>query len=157
MAVTDVTPFIWYDDDLAEAIASYERIFGDLHRSPDLLDPEGRLLGVWFEIGGRRVIGLQGGPGHQHTDALSLYVTLDGGQEEVDRIWEGFLAEGGTEVACGWLTDRFGVSWQIVPVELDAAMTSTDADLRAYAYNAMLGMTRIVIADLYPAGSAPVA
>jgi predicted 3-demethylubiquinone-9 3-methyltransferase (glyoxalase superfamily) len=148
MAVTDVTPFIWYDDDLAEAVASYERIFGELHRRPDLLDPDGRLLGVWFEVGGRRVIGLQGGPGHPHTDALSLYVTLDGGQEEVDRIWDGFLAEGGTEVACGWLTDRFGVSWQIVPVELEEAILSSDAERQAYAYEAMMQMKKIVIADL---------
>ncbi|MGN6324424.1 VOC family protein [Pseudolysinimonas sp.] len=151
MAVTDVTPFIWYDDDLAEALDSYERIFGDLHRRPDLLDPAtGRLLGAWFEVGGRRVIGLQGGPGHPHTDALSLYVTLDGGQEEVDRIWDGFLAEGGNEVACGWLTDRFGVSWQIVPVELEEAILSTDEERRAYAYAAMMDMTKIVIADLVP-------
>jgi predicted 3-demethylubiquinone-9 3-methyltransferase (glyoxalase superfamily) len=153
MAVTDVTPFIWYDDDLAEAIASYERIFGDLHRRPDMLDPDGKLLGVWFEVGGRRVIGLQGGPGHPHTDALSLYVTLDGGQDEVDRIWEGFLDEGGSEVACGWITDRFGVSWQIVPVELEEAILSPDAERRSYAYGAMLQMTRIVIADLTPAAA----
>ena len=94
------------------------------------------------------MIGLQGGPGHPHTDALSLYVTLDGGQEEVDRIWDGFLAEGGTEVACGWLTDRFGVSWQIVPVELEEAILSSDVERQAYAYEAMMNMTKIVIADL---------
>jgi predicted 3-demethylubiquinone-9 3-methyltransferase (glyoxalase superfamily) len=152
MAVTDVTPFIWFDDDLAEAVESYERIFGDLHRRPDLRYPDGSLLGIWFEVGGRRVIGLQGGPGHPHTDALSLYVTLDGGQEEVDRVWQGFLDEGGTEVACGWLTDRFGVSWQIVPVELEEAILSPDAERQSYAYQAMMQMTKIVIADLTPAG-----
>jgi predicted 3-demethylubiquinone-9 3-methyltransferase (glyoxalase superfamily) len=152
MAITDVTPFIWFDDDLAEAVESYERIFGDLHRRPDLLYPDGSLLGIWFEVGGRRVIGLQGGPGHEHTDALSLYVTLDGGQEEVDRIWQGFLDEGGREVACGWLTDRFGVSWQIVPTELEEAILSDDAERQSYAYAAMMQMTKIVIADLTPAG-----
>jgi predicted 3-demethylubiquinone-9 3-methyltransferase (glyoxalase superfamily) len=149
MAITDVTPFIWFDDDVEEAVASYGRILGELHPHP-VHDKDDRLLGIWFEIAGRRVIGLQGGPGHAHTDALSLYVTLDGGQEEVDRVWQGFLDEGGSEVACGWLTDRFGVSWQIVPVELDAAITGADRAAADYAFQAMLQMTKIVIADLTP-------
>jgi predicted 3-demethylubiquinone-9 3-methyltransferase (glyoxalase superfamily) len=149
MAVTGVTPFIWYDDDAEEATASYERIFGEVQRHP-VHGPDGRVLGVWFTLAGQRMIALQGGPGHPHSDAMSIYVTLDGGQDEVDRIWQGFLDEGGSEVACGWLTDRFGVSWQIVPVELDDAITGSDRAAADYAFQAMMQMTKIVIADLTP-------
>jgi predicted 3-demethylubiquinone-9 3-methyltransferase (glyoxalase superfamily) len=149
MAVSDVIPFIWFDDDLEEALTSYARIFGDLHRERDQVDPRtGALLGVRFRIGGRPVMGLQGGPGHPHTDAMSLYVLVEGGQGEVDRIWQGFLDEGGSEVACGWLTDRFGVSWQIVPVEFERAVLSTDPARATAAFDALMGMKKIVIAEL---------
>lgn len=154
MSIRAVSVCLWFDDDLEEALGSYGRIFGDLHREPDQLDPgTGALLAARFEVAGQRIVGLQGGPGHPHTDAASLYLNIDGGQGELDRLWDGFLAEGATEVACGWLTDRFGISWQIVPDELEAAFRAADPELRSYAFDAMMRMKKIVIADLTPAGA----
>jgi len=139
---------IWYDDDLDEALASYATIFGDLHRQGDQTDPSGGLVATRFEILGRRLVGLQGGPGYPHSYAMSLYVLVDGGQAEVDRIWDGFLAEGAVEEQCAWLKDRFGISWQIVPVELERAVAGADPEKAAAAFQAMLSMKRIIIADL---------
>jgi predicted 3-demethylubiquinone-9 3-methyltransferase (glyoxalase superfamily) len=149
MPAADVIPFIWFDDDLEEALASYERIFGDLRREADQLDPStGELLAVRFEIAGRRVMGLQGGPGHPHTDALSLFVLVEGGQDEVDRIWDGCLAEGGTEVACGWLTDRFGLSWQVTPTRLPELLQDPDPARAQRAMQAMMKQVKIDIAEI---------
>lgn len=152
MSIRTVSVCLWYDDDLEEALGSYARIFGDLQREPDQLDPStGALVAARFQVAGQRIVGLQGGPGHPHTDAASLYLNVDGGQAEVDRLWDAFLAESATEAACGWIIDRFGISWQIVPDELEAAFRSPDARLRSYAWDAMMRMKKIVIADLTPA------
>jgi predicted 3-demethylubiquinone-9 3-methyltransferase (glyoxalase superfamily) len=149
MSVTDVLTSVWFDDDLEEAIASYGRIFGDLHRQPDQTDPAtGALLAARFEIAGRRILGIQGGPGPKHSEAMAFYLLVDGGQAEVDRIWDGFLAEGGTESMCGWLTDRFGISWQVIPVELEEILLAPDSERRTAAWQALMGMRKVVIADL---------
>jgi predicted 3-demethylubiquinone-9 3-methyltransferase (glyoxalase superfamily) len=154
MAVSGVTPFLWYDDDLEEAIASYGRIFGPSELGDVRRYPNGRLFTASFEVAGQRVFAMNAGPGHPHTDAFSFFVDIEGGQAEVDRHWDAFLAEGATEVACSWLTDRFGVSWQIVPEELMAAQTDPDPERARYANDAMMKMKKIVIADLYPASAA---
>jgi predicted 3-demethylubiquinone-9 3-methyltransferase (glyoxalase superfamily) len=150
MSVIDVATCLWFDDDLDEALASYGRIFGDLERTaPDQHDPAtGGLLAARWTVAGASFVGIQGGPGPKHTEAMSVYLRIEGGQQEVDRIWDGFLAEGGTASQCGWLTDRSGISWQVVPVELERAMLDPDPARARASYEAMLRMQKIVIADL---------
>ncbi len=147
VGMATATPFLWYDDDLEEAIASYGAIFGDPLLDNVARSPDGALFGASFMVAGQRVMGLNGGPGHPHTDAFSFFVSVDG-QDEVDRYWDAFLADGASEVACGWLTDRFGVSWQIVPVELMTALNDPDQVKATYAMEQMLGMKKIVISEL---------
>jgi predicted 3-demethylubiquinone-9 3-methyltransferase (glyoxalase superfamily) len=151
MSAISATPFLWYDDDLEEAIASYGRIFGPSELGDVRRHPDGKLFTASFDVLGQHVFAMNAGPGHPHTDAFSFFVSIEGGQAEVDRYWDAFLADGASEVACGWLTDRFGVSWQIVPVELMAAVSDPDPAKAGYATEAMMRMKRIVIADLYPA------
>src|SRR6185437_11270094 len=87
--------------------------------------PAGSLLSVTFEIDGREYIAFNGGPDHPFTDAFSISVTVDT-EEELDNAWDRLIADGGSGVACGWLTDRFGLSWQIVPKQLEDYMNSSE-------------------------------
>jgi predicted 3-demethylubiquinone-9 3-methyltransferase (glyoxalase superfamily) len=94
------------------------------------------------------VQGVNGGPGHPHTDAFSLFVSVRG-QDEVDHYWDALLAGGGRPNRCGWLTDRFGLSWQVIPDELPAALGDPDPAKSQYAMQAMLKQQKIVISELY--------
>ncbi len=142
-----VTPFLWYDDDLGAALDSYGRVFGDIKADVQQRTPDGGVFVAAFEIAGQRVMAMNAGPGHPHTDAFSFFVSVQG-QDEVDRYWDAFLADGGSPTACGWLDDRFGISWQIVPEELMAAVSDSDPAKAEYARQAMYRMQKIVIADL---------
>jgi predicted 3-demethylubiquinone-9 3-methyltransferase (glyoxalase superfamily) len=142
-----ITPSLWFDNDLEQAIEFYSSVFGDAKVSGEQRMPDGSLLAASFELLGQRVMGLNGGPGHPHTDAFSFVVSVQG-QEEVDRYWDALLAGGGHPTACGWLDDRFGVSWQVIPDELMAALSDPDPEKAQYAMHAMLGQQKIVIAEL---------
>jgi predicted 3-demethylubiquinone-9 3-methyltransferase (glyoxalase superfamily) len=142
-----LTPFLWYDDDLEQAIELYGSIFGDPKLEVLRRTPEGGLFLARFEIFGQRIEAMNAGPGHPHSDAFSFSVRCQG-QEEVDRYWDALTAGGGAESQCGWLVDPFGISWQIVPVELEAALGDPDPAKAQYAMQAMLKMKKIVIADL---------
>jgi len=96
---------------------------------------------------------LQAGPGHEHSDAFSFFVECED-QAEVDRLWNGFLAAGGTAGRCGWLTDPFGISWQIIPRALGRMLSDPDAGRRERALQAMLAMDRIDVAALEAAAAA---
>jgi predicted 3-demethylubiquinone-9 3-methyltransferase (glyoxalase superfamily) len=145
--MSTITPFIWFDHDLADAITFYATIFGDAKVSGEQRMPDGSLLGATFELAGQTIMGLNGGPDHPHTDAFSLFLNVRG-QDEVDRYWDALLAGGGAEVACGWLVDRFGLSWQVIPDELFEAFQNPDPEKAQYAMQAMLGQKKIVIAEL---------
>ena len=108
--------------------------------------PEGTVLTVEFELFGQPFLALNGGPVFTHSPAISFQVFCDT-QEEVDRLWDALTGNGGEESMCGWCSDRFGVSWQIVPRMLNPLLQSQDDAIRTRAWNAMVGMRKLVIAD----------
>lgn len=142
-----ITPFIWFDAELEQAIEFYGSIFGDTRIANEQRLPDGTLLGATFTLAGLTVQGMNGGPGHPHTDAFSLFVSVKG-QEEVDHYWDALLAGGGHPTACGWLEDRFGLSWQVIPEELMTAMSDPDPERANFALQAMLKQQKIVISEL---------
>ncbi|HEX2806093.1 MAG TPA: VOC family protein [Kineosporiaceae bacterium] len=111
-----VTPFLWFNDDLEPAVEFYMSIFPGAKVHSMNRMPDGRVFSADFELAGQSVKGLNGGPHFAHTEAFSFFVECDD-QDEVDRYWTALTADGGQEGQCGWLKDRFGLSWQIVPTE----------------------------------------
>lgn len=105
---------------------------------------------VQFELFGQRFDALNGGPQFAFTEAISMSVSCDG-QDEVDRYWDALTSNGGSESQCAWCKDRFGVSWQVVPVQLMHLMSNPDPIVSGRVMQAMLGMRKIVIADLVAA------
>jgi len=141
-----ITPFLWFDDDLEEALDLYTGLFPDAriveaHRTPD-----GKLFYGTFTLAGQTFFGMNGGPGHPHTDAFSVFVMCED-QAEVDRYWDR-LTDGGEESQCGWCKDRFGLTWQIVPERLYELVSHPDPACASAATKAMYGMRKIVIAEL---------
>ncbi|MEO8263148.1 MAG: VOC family protein, partial [Pseudolysinimonas sp.] len=142
-----ITPFIWFDADLEQAIEFYGSVFGDTKLANEQRLPDGSLFGATFELLGQRIQGLNGGPDHPHTDSFSLFLSVTG-QDEVDHYWDALLAGGGHPTACGWLEDRFGLSWQVIPDELVSCLSNPDAEKAQYAMQAMLKQQKIVISEL---------
>ncbi len=129
---------------------------GTITRSP-LDNPgnsAGQVLTVTFTLAGRSFVALNAGPGFTFTEAMSLQVTCED-QAEVDRYWYALIADGGKPVQCGWLKDRFGVSWQVVPRRLPQLITDPDPARAARAMKAMMAMTRIDIAAIEAAAASP--
>jgi predicted 3-demethylubiquinone-9 3-methyltransferase (glyoxalase superfamily) len=147
-----VTPFLWFDDGAEEAANLYVSIFsGKVVEERRWGDggaaPAGTLLSVTFEIDGREFIAFNGGPDHPFTDAFSISVTVDT-QEELDAAWDRLIDGGGRPIACGWLKDRFGLSWQIVPKQLEDYMNSSEPGVAERATRAMLSMVKLNIAEI---------
>jgi len=117
-----ITPFLWFDSNAEEAVDFYLSVFKNSHRLGELRNigdapgPKGGILTISFELDGQKFTALNGGPGCNFTDAVSFMVRCDT-QQEVDYYWEK-LTDGGSEIQCGWLRDKFGLRWQIVPVQL---------------------------------------
>ena len=131
-----VTPFLWFDGQAEEAAKFYVSIF----KNSKLLSP------TTFRLDGQEFIAFNGGPHFTFTPAISLFVNCET-QQEVDEFWEK-LSEGGEEVRCGWLKDKFGVSWQIIPSILVKLLYDKDPEKSARVRNAMLQMTKIDIEGL---------
>jgi predicted 3-demethylubiquinone-9 3-methyltransferase (glyoxalase superfamily) len=147
-----ITPFLWYNGQIQEAVTLYTSVFPSskvLGTSPG---PGGSLMSATLEIEGQQLILFNGGPHHKLSPAVSLYVNCET-QEEVDRLWAQ-LSDGGAESRCGWLEDRFGLSWQIIPSILPRLLQDPDRDKAGRALNAMLGMAKIDIATLEEAAAA---
>jgi predicted 3-demethylubiquinone-9 3-methyltransferase (glyoxalase superfamily) len=141
-----ITPFLWYNGQIEEAKTLYTSAFPNskvLSTSPG---PGGSLMSATLEIEGQQVILFNGGPANKLSPAASLYVNCET-QEEVDRLWAK-LSEGGAEDRCGWLQDRFGLSWQIIPSILPKLLQDPDREKAGKAMNAMLTMAKIDIAAL---------
>jgi len=143
-----ITPFLWFDDQAEEAVNFYLSIFKsgkvlDIHRF------NGKVLTVSFEVEGQKFMGLNGGPLFKFTEAVSLFVNCET-QEEVDDLWEK-LSAGGTKDHCGWLKDKYGLSWQIIPKALMQLMGDPDPAKANAVMQAMLKMNKIIIADLQKA------
>ncbi len=145
---------LWYDGDAEEAAHFYARTFPDssvgaVHRAPGDFPSgkQGDALMVEFTVMGIPCLGLNGGPEIKHNEAFSFMVaTAD--QAETDRYWNAIVAKGGQESACGWCRDRWGLSWQITPAALMAAITDPDPAAAKRAFDAMMGMTKIDIAAI---------
>ena len=155
MAATSVTPYIWFDSEALPAAEFYVNLLpgsrlGNVSRyQADAQQPEGSVLTVEFELLGRQFVALNGGPHFPQTEAFSIQVSCET-QEDVDRIWDALVADGGSESQCGWCKDKWGVSWQIIPEQLGRALQGLDGYDSAYAFRAMMQMRRIVVADLKP-------
>lgn len=147
-----ITPFLWFDDNAEEAINFYTSIFknskiGRVTRYGDAgPGPKGTVMSATFQLEGQEFMALNGGPHFKFTPAISLFVDCKT-QEEVDDLWERLSAGGKTE-RCGWLTDRFGLSWQIIPAILGQLLQDKDPHKSKRVLQAMLQMNKIDIAGL---------
>jgi len=144
-----ITPFLWFDSNAEEAVDFYLSVFRNSRRLGELRNtasdepcmvPRGSVLTVSFELDGQQFTALNGGPHNKFTDAISFVVRCDT-QQEVDYYWSK-LTEGGAEVACGWLKDKFGLSWQIVPARIGELIKHPKA------MQAMMQMKKLDIAEL---------
>jgi predicted 3-demethylubiquinone-9 3-methyltransferase (glyoxalase superfamily) len=150
-----ITPCLWFDFNAEEAVAHYLAIFDEsrivskTHYGAAGPGPAGAVMTILFEIDGQQILALNGGPQFKFTPALSLIVNCDN-QGEIDRLWEK-LASGGAPGQCGWLTDKFGVSWQIVPRALPPLLMSKDDKAADRLMRAVLAMKKLDIAQLQQA------
>jgi len=132
-----ITPFLWFDNNAEAAMEFYTSIFAD----SEILDSgRFRLLGQEFMV-------LNGGPMFQFNEAVSFFVSCDT-QEEVDELWEKLTADGGTPGRCGWLKDKFGLSWQVIPKVLGELFGGADREAAGRAVQAMMGMGKIEVEGL---------
>jgi predicted 3-demethylubiquinone-9 3-methyltransferase (glyoxalase superfamily) len=147
-----ITPFLWFTNNAEDAMNFYTSIFKNskiikVHRCGDAgPGPKGSVLTGTFQLEGQEFMALNGGPHYQFTPAISLFVNCET-QEEVDDLWER-LAAGGEKVQCGWLKDKFGVSWQIIPTALGRLLWDKDPKKSARVMQAMLQMKKIDIEGL---------
>jgi predicted 3-demethylubiquinone-9 3-methyltransferase (glyoxalase superfamily) len=141
-----ITPFLWFDNNAEEAVAFYLSIFpnsrrlSELRNTGDAPGPKGGILTLSFELDGLRFTALNGGPADKFTEAVSFMVRCET-QQEIDHYWSR-LTDGGAEVACGWLKDKFGLCWQIVPARLGELLKNSKA------MQAMMKMKKFDIAEL---------
>ena len=152
IAEMKITPFLWFDTQAEEAARFYTSVFENSH----IIDtrhygeagpgPKGSVMSVTFMLDGQRFIALNGGPHCSFSPAISFFVDC-ATQEEVDALWHR-LSAGGEALRCGWLTDKYGVSWQIIPSALGEMLRDQDAERSGSVMRAMLGMDKIEIAGL---------
>ena len=150
--LTKITPCLWFDTDGEEAANFYTEIFGNsrilhvTHYGSAGPRPAGMVMMVTFELEGQEFVALNGGPEFTFDEAISFQVNCES-QDEIDRFWAA-LSEGGQEGPCGWLKDKFGVSWQIVPRAMDEVLRDPDGDKAQRAMKAVLGMGKIDLAEV---------
>jgi predicted 3-demethylubiquinone-9 3-methyltransferase (glyoxalase superfamily) len=153
LKASKIKPFLWFEDQAEEAAKFYASIFknsrmGRVTRFPaGSPRPEGMAMTVEFELEGQPFVALNGGPQFKFTPAVSFAVDC-GTQAEIDYYWENLLADGGKPVQCGWLTDRYGLSWQVNAAVLDEIFAGKDAEKAQRAMQAMLKMVKLDLAKL---------
>jgi predicted 3-demethylubiquinone-9 3-methyltransferase (glyoxalase superfamily) len=146
------TPFLWFDTDAEQAARFYTTVFPNskivevTHYGSAGPRPEGMVMTVAFELDGQKFVALNGGPQYHFSEAISFVVNCET-QQEVDTYWE-TLSEGGEEGPCGWLKDKFGLSWQIVPNALPRLLADPDTEKAQRVMAAMLEMKKIDIETL---------
>jgi predicted 3-demethylubiquinone-9 3-methyltransferase (glyoxalase superfamily) len=147
-----LTTSLWFDTQAEEAAYFYASLFPEskvgrvMHYGPAGPGPEGTVMTAAFTLAGQEFMGINGGPMFPFTEAVSFVVNCEN-QDEVDYYWDK-LAEGGEHGVCGWLKDKYGLSWQVVPTVLDELMSDPDPEAARRTTEAMLRMTKFVIADL---------
>jgi predicted 3-demethylubiquinone-9 3-methyltransferase (glyoxalase superfamily) len=147
-----IVPNLWFDTEAEEAAGFYTSVFKDsrivnvTHYTDAGPRPAGTVMTVEFELNGQRFLGINGGPQFKFDEAVSFAIECEN-QDEVDHYWER-LSENGEEGPCGWLKDRFGLSWQVVPTGMEELFSDPDPQRAERAMKAMLGMSKIDIAAL---------
>jgi predicted 3-demethylubiquinone-9 3-methyltransferase (glyoxalase superfamily) len=144
-----ITPFLWFDNQAEEAMNFYVSIFKNSKILEVSRGTDGSVFGVSFELSGQEIRGFNAGPEFKFTEAISLFVDVKT-QDEVDELWEKLTA-GGEESRCGWLKDKYGLSWQIIPTALGRLMGDKDPEKAGRVTQAMLTMCKIDIAGLQKA------
>lgn len=148
-----ITPFLWYNDNAEEAVNLYTSLFPgskiiSVARYGEAgPGPAGQVMTMGFELFGQKFTALNGGPHFKFTEAVSFVVNCES-QEEVDKYWDALLKDGGTPSQCGWLKDKFGLSWQIVPTVLPELLTGNDPKKAQRVMQAMMKMVKLDIATL---------
>jgi predicted 3-demethylubiquinone-9 3-methyltransferase (glyoxalase superfamily) len=152
--MSKISPCLWFDGQAEEAARFYTSILPDsriekVQRAPadTPSGPAGSVLTVEFTLAGQQFIGLNGGPDFAFNEAISFNIDC-ADQAEVDRLWDALVEGGGEHSVCGWLKDRYGVSWQVIPRQLPELLGGPDAEGAARAMKAMLEMTKIDVAKL---------
>lgn len=151
--MSKITPFLWFDDKAEEAVNFYVSVFKDgkiVHISrygDEVPGMKGKVLTAVFELFGTRFMAIDGGPMYKFTEAISLMVDCED-QAEVDELWEKLTADGGEESRCGWLKDKFGLSWQIIPKQLPQLLGDPDPVKASRVMKAMMQMKKIDVAEL---------
>ncbi len=148
--MTKISPFLWFDSDAEEAVEFYVSLFGNSSVTSTSRGADGAVFGMSFVLDGLECQAMNGGPGHPFSDAISLFTVAET-QDEIDRLWDALSSRGGEPGRCGWLKDRWGVSWQIIPPTLGRLISGPDAEKSARAMKAMLAMNKIDIAALQSA------
>ena len=141
MTTTTITPFLWFDNTVPQAVDFYTSVFPDAK-----VEMKSDFIAI-FEIQGQRFYALNGGPQFKFNESVSFFISVDT-QEEVDYYWDKLISGGGEPSMCGWLKDKFGLSWQVIPRKLMQYQSSSDRAAADRANQAMLKMRKIVIADL---------
>jgi len=152
-----ITPFLWFDDQAEEAVNFYTALFKNskicriFHYTEEAAEKTGRPVGsvltIEFEIEGQKFVALNGGPVFKFNESISFVINCET-QEEVDYFWEKLTADGGEESACGWLRDKFGLSWQVTPTVLIDMLHDKDPEKAERVMKAMLQMQKIEILKL---------
>ena len=145
-----ITPFLWFDSQAEEAMNLYVSIFKNSKVNNVSHGPDGKVFSISFNLNGQEFMGMNAGPHHKFNEAVSFYVDCKD-QAEVDEYWNKLIADGGEESQCGWLKDKFGVSWQIIPKQLGELMGDPDPEKAQRTVQAMLKMQKIIVADLQKA------
>src|SRR4051812_36843116 len=139
--LTSITPFLWFDNNVPEAVAFYKSVFpnANVERVNDFM--------ASFELEGQKFNALNGGPKYRFNEAVSFFISVET-QEEVDYFWNSLTAYGGEESKCGWLEDKVGLSWQVVRTALGHYLGDSDRKKADRVMQAMMNMQKIVVADL---------
>jgi predicted 3-demethylubiquinone-9 3-methyltransferase (glyoxalase superfamily) len=145
-----ITPFLWFDTQAEEAMNFYVSLFKNSKVTNISRGPDGRAFTVSFELDEQEFMGLNADPQFKFNESISMFVNCED-QAEVDYFWNALTADGGEESMCGWLKDKYGLSWQIVPKQLGELMGDPDPEKSGRVMQAMLKMQKIIVADLQKA------
>lgn len=138
---------LWFNDQAEEAVNLYTNLFEDSKIVNISRGPDGGVLTIEFQLLGANYTALNGGDMFTFTEAFSIFILCED-QTEVNKYWDALTADGGTPGRCGWLKDKFGVSWQIIPKQLGECLANPDPVKAAAAMEAMLGMSKLVVSQL---------
>jgi predicted 3-demethylubiquinone-9 3-methyltransferase (glyoxalase superfamily) len=139
--IQKIKPYLWFDNQAAEAAQFYTSMFEDsqiISTSPMMVE---------FQLAGQQFMALNGGPQFKFNESVSFFITCDD-QAEVDFFWESLIADGGSGGRCGWLKDKYGLSWQVIPKQLAELMSDKNREKANRVMQAMMQMNKIVVADL---------